>query len=63
MQKLLSTNFSEEVLNLKPKLPEVTCEFYLTDSRDKRSFFDWVLFYQNAFADQKIMNSLLIMTN
>ena len=51
MQKLLSTNFSEEVLNLKPKLPEVTCEFYLTDSRDKRSFFDWAIFYQRAFAE------------
>ena len=51
MQKLLSTNFSEEVLNLKPKLPEVTCEFYITDSREKMSFFEWIRFYENSFAE------------
>ena len=51
MQKLLSTNFSEEVLNLKPKLPEVTCEFYITDSREKMSFFEWICFYENSFAE------------
>ena len=51
MQKLLSTNFSEEVLNLKPKLPEVTCEFYIIDSREKMSFFEWIRFYENSFAE------------
>ena len=51
MQKLLSTNFSEEVLNLKPKLPDVTCEFYITDSREKMSFFEWIRFYENSFAE------------
>ena len=51
MQKLLSTNFSEELLNLKPKLPEVTCEFYITDSREKMSFFEWIRFYENSFAE------------
>ena len=40
MQKLLTTNFSEEVLNLKPKLPECACDYYITDSNSRRSFFE-----------------------
>ena len=50
MQKLLSTNFSEEVLNLKPKLPECACEYYITDSTSRRSFFEWIHFYEDAVA-------------
>ena len=50
MQKLLSTNFSEEVLNLKPKLPECACEYYITDSSSRRSFFEWIHFYEDAVA-------------
>ena len=50
MQKLLSTNFSEEVLNLKPKLPECACDYYITDSSSRRSFFEWIHFYEDAVA-------------
>ena len=50
MQKLLTTNFSEEVLNLKPKLPECACDYYITDSSSRRSFFEWIHFYEDAVA-------------
>ena len=50
MQKLLTTNFSEEVLNLKPKLPECTCEYYITDASSKISFFEWLRFYEDVVA-------------
>ena len=50
MQKLLSTNFSEEVLSLKPKLPEVTCEYYLTDQSSRQPFYSWIIHYEDVFS-------------
>ena len=60
MAKVFETVYSEDVFNLKPKLPAVgvTAEYYLTDYSTRKSFFYWLSEFEElvkidvSFTDQ-----------